>query len=473
MTTDPPKWLVRQRLMRKEPNSQFTNIDPDSILLIMSFIDFPLNLHMKRIFSKDSYTSVDETITVEAHLQYQQRQYYSRAKANHPRKSIPLFMLDTPLVAQQNEVFKLLYGRIRGRIYQLWSSINLSCKSCYQLDQVSLTLTHSDLLMQEQHLTVDQLKMLISSFSNLRSVNFCGFVNFNDVCIKWLIIRNPSLQSLDLRVTSIDFEGVQTILKPHLGKFHLKTLKLTRLSRAPFTESNIITLRSCPSLTHLSLTNNGLHAQEIKTLVTTNPPITDGYVLLNLSCNSISDDGARALCLIKSLKSLYLEDCGLTNDGVESILKELRLTNLDLSRNRAVNDEGIKSIVDHETLEYLKLSDITIKDKAAWYLSQNKLLKELDLDYTKITFDGLDMILFGEYKDFASGESVTPKMNIMNTLVSLNIRSAREIIPIPPPQDPKQPPVVDPKTIQLNEVRLKLKNLQESGHYPQFKNLIS
>ncbi len=92
-------------------------------------------------------------------------------------------------------------------------------------------------------------------------------------------------------------------------------------------------------------------------------------------------------------------------------------------------------------------------------MSQNETIEELDIDYTKVTADGLNMILFGDYTGFLAKEENAgiPKdaVNmIMGSLVTLNAKSlSKDIAPAYP------------------DIKNKLKTLQEENE-TQFKTLL-
>jgi len=78
--------------------------------------------------------------------------------------------------------------------------------------------------------------------------------------------------------------------------------------------------------------------------------------MLNLSENrSISDEGMRSLPALANLAILNLSSCGITGQGLEPLKKLTRLENLDLSYCNRLNDLGIKSLGSIPTLKQLNL----------------------------------------------------------------------------------------------------------------------
>lgn len=78
--------------------------------------------------------------------------------------------------------------------------------------------------------------------------------------------------------------------------------------------------------------------------------------MLNLSENrSISDEGMRSLPALSNLVILNLSSCGITNRGLEPLKELARLENLDLSYCNRLNDVGIKSLGGFLNLKRLNL----------------------------------------------------------------------------------------------------------------------
>jgi hypothetical protein len=391
----------------------------ETIKHVLSFHVLRLNRYMKRIFNQQN----------KSELRHVESQIYGL-----------LFGAYTPQITSTEKTPR--------EIFCMWKHVDLSLKSCYQLDQ-------------EEDLNNEQLLLLCSALHNFSSINFQGHVHLNDYCVSVLMRNNTRVQFLDLQATQVDYEGIKSILLVKDGKkqkhtHYLKTLKLSRLSRAPLTDANVSIFKYCTSLKHLELSNNGLHQNEVKKLICYQPnedvqddsiirePLSQTlsfkhFTYLNLTCNSITDEGAKSLSICASLKVLVLEDCQLGNEGVKHLLEVnitdmpfhqlSNLTELNVSHNRSISDEGIDLIAGHSTLKKLVLSDTIVGDAGATFISQNKTLQDVELDHTKLGNTGITRILLGydtaPAKDSAESKSVEIRSNVMNTLVRLNIKSTQ------------------------------------------------
>ncbi len=166
---------------------------------------------------------------------------------------------------------------------------------------------------------------------------------------------------------------------------------------------HIIINKQC---TDLCLCGNKLTSQGITIL---SLKLSKNSILqtLNLSYNRITDPGvyslSQALLPINysSLKKLYLNKNGISNDGIQYLSDMLKtnqtLTELWLSSNE-IGNEGVKQLADvliyyNRTLEVLVLSfNIFITDLSIDYLLQmfelNQILKKLSIDDCNLSARG-------------------------------------------------------------------------------------
>ena len=122
----------------------------------------------------------------------------------------------------------------------------------------------------------------------------------------------------------------------------------------------------------------------------------EGWTELNLSYNSISDDGAKAIAAsLKNLTTLDLSDNSIGDDGAKAIAVSFKnLTTLDLSDN-SIGEDGAKAIAASlKNLTSLDLSDNSIGDDGAKAIAASlKNLTSLDLSDNSIGDDGAKAIL--------------------------------------------------------------------------------
>lgn len=98
---------------------------------------------------------------------------------------------------------------------------------------------------------------------------------------------------------------------------------------------------------------------------------------LNLSMNSICDDGASALALNTSLESLGLSGNHIGNEGANNLAKNKTLNSLDVSSND-IGDEGAMALAVNDTLKTLNVcGNVSIRNTGVNALAANITLKFL------------------------------------------------------------------------------------------------
>lgn len=109
---------------------------------------------------------------------------------------------------------------------------------------------------------------------------------------------------------------------------------------------------------------------------------------IELSHNeSVNDDALQWLSGMASLRTLYLYNTEVTGDGF-GYLKTVPLVNLELSHSPVTND-GLASVGEIATLEYLGLKYTPVTDSGLRHLGKLQKLRELRLTNTDITDAGL------------------------------------------------------------------------------------
>jgi len=159
-----------------------------------------------------------------------------------------------------------------------------------------------------------------------------------------------SLGVLELDNTWITNEGLDGL--PPLPK-----LTTIRLRQSRITDEGLKALRRHPSLLHVYLTSS-----------------------------RITDAGLKHFSGL-AIRSLYLQNTKVRNEGL-SFLRDLPdLTTLDLSET-AVTEAGLATLAQLPKLKQLTLNDLKITDEGLLHLQSSKALTDLSLIRTQITEDG-------------------------------------------------------------------------------------
>lgn len=113
-------------------------------------------------------------------------------------------------------------------------------------------------------------------------------------------------------------------------------------------------------------------------------------VKLSLRANGIGDDGLSTIASNHTLKELDLSNCKITHIGAKFIGDNNCLSRLQLSGNKI--SEGTCFLARHPNLEFLGLNQCEITDDDLFEFSINSVLKELLLQYNKITSKGIEIL---------------------------------------------------------------------------------
>ncbi len=185
----------------------------------------------------------------------------------------------------------------------------------------------------------------------------------------------------------------------------LKRLKVLRLSNCWFTNAGLNELSTLPALVRLNLSgelpDDGMpHLGTMSTLrhlsLTGNYVSNEGLAklkgLTNLeslslySAHKITDEGLAPLAAFAKLKELTITDGKIEGRGLAPITT---LTSLSLENN-PVDDAGVEIIVRNKQLTDLNLSDTKITDKALELIGHSlPRLTELQLQHTQVTDAGI------------------------------------------------------------------------------------
>lgn len=158
----------------------------------------------------------------------------------------------------------------------------------------------------------------------------------------------------------------------------------------PFKQDVLERIRKCdPSLTSIErgawtglLTNDDIRTITDIINDSENTVVTD----LNLSENSIGDEGALALSSLKTLKSLQLADNEITDRGAIGLAKSNSLSFLDISAN-AISEKGFLALLGNANIQKLFILGCNFTNGIVDSIFENKTLQTLLLDEGNISED--------------------------------------------------------------------------------------
>jgi Ran GTPase-activating protein (RanGAP) involved in mRNA processing and transport len=190
------------------------------------------------------------------------------------------------------------------------------------------------------------------------------------------IESNPYIKSLDLSYNAIDDDGAEV---------------LSKISQ----------------LTEINLTANQIGPKGAEHLAKSE------LKKINLTANLIGDEGAAYFVGNLRLDTLSLSECGLTEVGVNSIVKNINLKSLSLSNNNISPEETIVFPEDSQ-LESLDLSQNTLYDETVFEITKLKKLKLLNLHSNNIDDDGaLALSQMTSLKTLILGQNYITKIGAM------------------------------------------------------------
>ncbi len=135
------------------------------------------------------------------------------------------------------------------------------------------------------------------------------------------------------------------------------------------------------SLEDCGVTDDGLR------LIAQNPELND----LRVRDNSITDAGMQHLQGLTALKTLWLQGNSLSDAGVQHLSGLAQLEWLDLAKTK-ITDQGVGRLLPLKTLQILDLRETEITDQAVVGLKTLPNLKNLYLDHTRITNESLQAL---------------------------------------------------------------------------------
>ncbi|HAT7809903.1 TPA: Dot/Icm T4SS effector LegLC8 [Legionella pneumophila] len=144
------------------------------------------------------------------------------------------------------------------------------------------------------------------------------------------------------------------------------------------------------SLTHFNLRRNNITHQGVDSIAH-----LQSLTTIDLSQNTgIGDEGVSRLALLKQLRTLYLDNCGIGAEGIKAIAK-MNLQTVDLSFNPGLKKEwGLDDIRPNHTIRTLLLTFCSLNDNhAKLIVSKFPAATDLNVANNNMTRAGVKTLL--------------------------------------------------------------------------------
>lgn len=202
-----------------EQATMFRALCMDDLNRILDYYSFPLQRYLKQVFFYDQMGSMTAPAALQQPHLVQPNSANPNAISASPSAALQptiasLYANHNPIlkkqsIEQQSRLFKLLFGyftndqqlrqKNRGSPKAIWRNVDMSIKSSYFQDH--------------EPLSSQQLLMVCQYLRHCRHVNFFGNHHFGDACLEVLLKHNSKLESIDLRVTKVDFSGIEYMME--------------------------------------------------------------------------------------------------------------------------------------------------------------------------------------------------------------------------------------------------------------------
>lgn len=234
-------------------------------------------------------------------------------------------------------------------------------------------------------IVVEDVLYVIFSFFEPKSVKFV--LNCRLVCKDWnhIITHSPAIWSF-FKVCITNVKAVPKYFFPLFSNIKWKNISDDDLEFAKLQKWT--SLKKLKPFESDKLTDEGMKTLSIFSSLQT---------LKLFDCNEITASGFQSLSQLTSISALSIYQCNLTNDGLRGVSNLTALRVLDLFRESFettnITDDGLKLLTKLVLLQKLDLSNCSeITDRGLEYISKLTELRELYLDGTDITDNGLKTI---------------------------------------------------------------------------------
>jgi serine/threonine protein kinase/WD40 repeat protein len=222
-----------------------------------------------------------------------------------------------------------------------------------------------------------------------------------DIELAKLLSSLPRIRNLSLRNTTVSDATLEVIARLPVTSLNISYSKvadvglrnlrqktqLTSLDLSGTKVSEQVLLEVLPSLTKLnSLNLNELQVSDQVMEVIAKLPIQDS---LGLSKTQVTDKGL-ALLAGKKIRSIFLSETGITNQGLlhlRDVFQGTNASSLELAKTQ-ISDEGLRHL-EGQSCWILDLSDTKITDDGLKHLEKLQFVRYMRLNRTSVTEEGV------------------------------------------------------------------------------------
>lgn len=241
----------------------------------------------------------------------------------------------------------------------------------------------------------------LGAMQNLQKLTLSS-TDFNDDAAAHLS-KLENLNELDLRDSQITDSGLSELAKAQkitslalsgcrITNSGLKSIAKMKLSRLDLwdtdvTAGGISNLQKCISMSQLRIRTTNLSSEDLRAL----SMLTKLEVIELYNVHNLKDDDLKYFTGIKSLTSLYIEDCPLTDGAAIYIAQMPQLTGLCLNKTK-ITDRTLARISNLQQLEQLWIESTQIDDAGMKYLTKFKKLSSLNMSGTLVSDKGVEYL---------------------------------------------------------------------------------
>jgi hypothetical protein len=172
------------------------------------------------------------------------------------------------------------------------------------------------------------------------------------------------------------------------GKYHGSEVHRVTLIKSAFTPSDVTIdvgiVSAFPEATHLAL-------GEVNPAALAKLPRMPRLESLIIESGVVTDEALQCILGMPQLQRLTLPSALLKSRGMATIGSRTKLTSLNLNRSSLADQDFVHLM--KLPLQNLSLNQTNTSDAAIPLISQLKALKELNIEYTNITEDGVQRLL--------------------------------------------------------------------------------
>jgi len=192
-----------------------------------------------------------------------------------------------------------------------------------------------------------------------------GKLRIDEEFLSKVKMNSPSIKSLDLRDQGLTDDDVFRLCEALKGNTHITALDL---SANNITDAGFLALCKVPHLKHLNVSLNSISLIQ---------ELNNNLKVLDISGNPIIDTSSKILSE-SSLAELHAAECGISDEGAQTLFRSHSIKILDLNNNSIVGS-SLKSLAENTSIEQLDLSGNAITSDFLRFIAENICLKILNL----------------------------------------------------------------------------------------------